>query len=169
MKRSTEHIIEWKSYLSKILVVLLAVIICLVSDKAGAAANTLQDGIQAYNQSNFPKAEYCFKNILRYDPDNFTLRYYLAVTLVKNRKLEEAKYHFKYIISANPDSNIAYWAKVGLNTINRTNENSSASRIPNKIVLSISDNSNAIIADNVTVNNVPAGKFVIDTFRSLAH
>ena len=64
-------------------------------------------------------AENFFRQALVISPTDPNIRYYLAITLVRNRKINEAKYHYKYIIAMNPGTQIANMASIGLSMLDK--------------------------------------------------
>ena len=122
-----------------------------------------QEGVRAYSQKNYALAESLFRQAILTDPNNIKLRYYLAISMVQNKKYEEAKYNYRYILEASPDSEVGYLAGVGLNIIN----GSSASLINrseiHKTEFAYEGEGSAIIVKDVVINGAQRANFIMDT------
>jgi len=109
------------------------------------------------------------------NPSDSYKRYYLAVTLVRNKKISEAKTNYLYIIKNDPNSRAAYLSNIGLRKIDSSytvdrevlrgtlKNNSNVS----KVVLNMQKDSTSILVNNVKINGTNAGSFVLDTGASL--
>ncbi|MFH0702974.1 MAG: retroviral-like aspartic protease family protein [bacterium] len=143
-------------------VFMLVIIIILLSSNI-CFADVFQDGINAYSQKNYTKAEICFKNALSSSPNNVSVRYYLAITLVKNNKLQDAQKEYLYIINAAPNSEAAYRSTQGLSMLTSATYSPSKSSNISKITLDIDANKPALIVKNVVINNQASANFVLDS------
>ena len=114
-----------------------------------AFADSFKSGIDAYNQGNYSIAEKYFRNALTGKPANPNIRYYLAITLVKNKKYNEAREQYSHIVITAPNTEAAYMANQGLAALRRIVDNLS----PIKVVMDITDHDRAIIVENVKITN----------------
>jgi clan AA aspartic protease (TIGR02281 family) len=124
-----------------------------------AFADAFQDGINAYNQQNYNLAEIYFKQALDYNQNNPNIRYYLAITLVKNKKLLEARREYSTIILTAPDTEAAFRASQGLASVNIIIKYLK----PDKVVLDMKDNATSIVIRNVKINNSITANFILDS------
>lgn len=141
---------------NKIKILTILIIIFLLPQTA--YADTFQDGIRAYNQQDYFTAEKCFKRALIYSPDNYFIRYYLAITLVKNNKNEEAKIQYLTIVKTAPNTDAAYKSMQGLNLLANRNQQES-----DRVVLDISNHNTALVVNNVLINNQAQANFILDS------
>lgn len=142
-------------------ILIIFVLIATISSKVCSAAG-LQDGVNAYNQGRYSAAEMNFKNALVYNPGNVNIRYYLAISQVQLGKYSEAKRNYQYIINNAPESNAAYWAKVGLNMINSGGTTATQGGT-SKVTLNIEEHNSVIVVKNVSINNNVNANFILDT------
>ncbi|HBH18769.1 MAG TPA: hypothetical protein DDX14_07525, partial [Cyanobacteria bacterium UBA9579] len=92
-----------KKSLNIILVKFAVISIILLTAMPGYASSTaFQSGIGAYSRHEYIIAEHYFRKALLTDPNNTSIRYYLAITLVKNNKAGEAREEYQAIIDLNP-------------------------------------------------------------------
>ncbi|MCK7467681.1 MAG: hypothetical protein MZU91_05865 [Desulfosudis oleivorans] len=112
-----------------------------------AYASDFGYGIQAYNQNNFFLAEKYFKRGMKLNQINHALRYYLAITLIKNNKFAEAEKESRTIIAKSPDSEAGMKARQGLSyLINDQNADSQ------KVVVDIANHKSSLILKNVILD-----------------
>ncbi|EKE03206.1 MAG: hypothetical protein ACD_20C00234G0028 [uncultured bacterium] len=146
-----------KKSLNIILVKFAVISIILLTAMPGYASSTaFQSGIGAYSRHEYIIAEHYFRKALLTDPNNTSIRYYLAITLVKNNKAGEAREEYQAIIDLNPYSEAAEKARHGLRLIqNKT--------LKKKVVLNINGHNSALIVRNVKINNHAVSSFILDT------
>lgn len=166
----------------KIVKNILIILTLLILNFQTACASSLQDGVTAYNHSNFMKAEQCFKSALTQSPNNSNIRYYLAITQVRIGKYDEARANYQYIINHFPNSNAATYSAAGLDNISglRTAHaihpttkpkatpptTSPKANSPSKVTINVEDHNNCMIVKNVKLNGVHNAGFIVDTGAS---
>lgn len=122
-------------------------------------ANSFKDGIDAYKNNDFVLAERYFMDALRIKPNDFTIRYYLAISLIKNHKFDEAKKQYNFIIKNAPNTEAAEKASQGLIQLKKFYDRPSL----NKTTVSLDSFQTALIVNNIILNNQIKGNFVLDT------
>lgn len=130
--------------------VLISVNICF--------ADSFQTGINAYNQQDYGQAESYFQRAVQSEPNNVTIKYYLAVTLVKNNKFRAAQREYSSIIKIAPDSDEANLARQGLKYISST-----TNKKITKAEINITNRNSSILVPNVRINNRYTTGFILDT------
>lgn len=148
---------------SKILIILIAVFLIFCPQKT--FADSFQNGVSAYQAGNYSYAESYFRSALQQNPSNDVIKYYLAITLVQNRKINEAKSLYKDIISTSSSQNVVSLAQQGLKLLG-DNSSGSYSKVT-KAVLNVSTTGNVIVVNNVNLNDRTKAKFIFDTGASL--
>lgn len=121
-------------------------------------ADVFEDGINAYNQGDFLLAESYFKESVKLNPNDSSMRYYLAITYVKNKKNIDAKREYLAIINNAPDTEAAYKSIQGLELLNK-----SAKMKKSRVELNISSQNSPLIVKNVKVNDKVFANFILDT------
>lgn len=154
--------------------VILSLLILTFSNNSAAKADFYEDGITAYRNANYLKAENYFKEAIKLSPDNAIYRYYLAITLVQQGNIFEAETQYKKVIELAPGTEAAEKATKGLSLIsvakqNLIKENSPTAMAsmlhsqPRKVVIPINKSSNAIIVPGVVINEKLNVNFILDT------
>ncbi|OGH96438.1 MAG: hypothetical protein A2104_06760 [Candidatus Melainabacteria bacterium GWF2_32_7] len=147
-----------KNFLNNIFVKFVISLFFLFQLPGLAYNSAFQAGIDAYNMYNYPLAEQYFRKALMNEPNKSTIRYYLAITLVKNKKVKEAQSEYMAIIDAEPNSEAAYKAVQGLKLIgvpyNKTSK---------RVVLNINDSNSALVVKDVVINSKLGANFILDT------
>lgn len=147
-----------KKLLTIIFIKFAIVSMCMFSILPGYPSNNaFQAGIDAYSRHDYVIAEHYFRKALITDQNNTSIRYYLAITLIKNNKAGEARDHYQAIIDLNPYSEAAEKAKYGLHLINNSKT------LKKKVVLNINGHNTALIVRNVKINNGAVSSFILDT------
>jgi clan AA aspartic protease (TIGR02281 family) len=142
-------------------------LLTLILLSSAAIAGDFENGVQAYQSGNYRYAEYYFKNVLSENPYNDSAKYYLAITLVQNRKTADAKILYKNIIQTSDDPEIINLARSGLKLLGEMPAKTAAT--PSKItkaVININTKGNVIILNNVNINDRARVKFIFDTGAS---
>jgi len=121
-------------------------------------ASTLQDGINAYNYGKYSLAESKFKSILKSEPGNVNVRYYLAISQAQQGKFTEAKSNYQYIMAKSPNSQAAHYARFGLSTLN-----SHIKASLTKVTLDVEEHSSVMVVKNVIINDTVKTNFIVDT------
>jgi len=130
-------------------------------------ADNFQAGVSAYNSKNYAYAETCFKNALKSDPYNDTLKYYYAITLVQNKKIADAKYVYKNIIQTSNNQEVVSLSQKGMQLLGDYSYHSVQNTSPTKVVLAANMSGNIIIINNIKLNDKLNTSFILDTGASL--
>jgi len=132
-----------------------------------AFADNFQSGVSAYNSGNYNDAESLFAKALKADPDNDVIKYYLAISLVRNRKLSQARVFYTDIIETSLDENVINYARQGLSLIesspSKVYKNSGKIK---KTTVNINTVGNIILVDDIYINDSVKVKFIFDTGAS---
>ena len=90
----------------------------LFSQPAFCAGNNYYEmGRQAYTEGDYKLAQRYFWAILNNEPSNLNARYYLAHSLAKQQKYDDAAVEYQRIIQSSPNSTTGKYAKESLNRI----------------------------------------------------
>lgn len=130
----------------------------LSSDRA--VADNFSDGVKAYQSGNYYTAEGCFRRALNAEPYDDAIKYYLAITLVQNKKNNEAKALYKSIITNNSNHDIVSLAQQGLKLLG-----DGTGRVSNvsKAILNVNTAGNLLLINNVNLNDRVKVQFIFDT------
>lgn len=143
---------------------LIYVLLILHSSKV--FADSFQDGVSYYQSGNYVYAESCFKNALNNDLSNDVIKYYLAITLVQNKKFSDAKVLYKNIIQTSTNQNVAALSQTGLKLLGESYSSSLNSLNVSRAVINVNNLGNIIVIDNVNINDAAIVKFIFDTGAS---
>lgn len=127
-------------------------------------ADDFQNGINAYNKGDFTAAERYFRTAAAYNPNNQNINYYLAISLVRNKKYKEAQEIYLTIVSKAPNREAAQRSSQGLDLLYKYYS-------PSKVELDIAGHNSAIIVRQVKVNNAVRTDLILDsgaTFTSIS-
>jgi len=150
--------------MSKIKIILTVFILfLLILLPKTALADSFQDGIKAYEASNYKYAESCFRKAFQSDQNNDIIKYYLAITFVQNKNTANAKLLYKNIIATSSNPEVINLSKKGLALLG--DSASSYSKVT-KAILNVNTMGNVLIIDNVNVNDAAKVKFIFDTGAS---
>lgn len=94
--------------------ILVAIFCVFISTASVFAINRYQEGIKHYKSGNYIGSMEAMKQVVSSDPANLLARYYLAVSYVQLGFKDEAKNEYENIIKLNPNSQVANYAKKGL-------------------------------------------------------
>jgi clan AA aspartic protease (TIGR02281 family) len=148
---------------NKAIIVILCTVLVVLSSQI-AFADSFQDGVKAYNSGNYSYAENCFKNALQADQYNDVIKYYLAITLVRNKKIADAKFLYKNILETSSNQDVINLSRTGLKLLGEKSV-SSNSKVT-KAILNVNTMGNVLIVDNVNLNDAAKVKFIFDTGAS---
>lgn len=150
--------------MSRIKIILFIFILCLlILLPKQAFADSFQDGVKAYGSGNYKYAENCFRSAFQSDPDNDVVKYYFAITLVRNKKNADAKILYRNIIATSSNQDVLNLSKTGLKLLG---ESSGSSSRVTKAILNVNTMGNILIVDNVNLNDKANVKFIFDTGAS---
>lgn len=153
--------------MSKIRIILfIFILFSLIFIPETAFADSFQDGVKAYNSGNYRYAESCFRSAFQADPGNDVIKYYLAITLVQNKKNADAKILYKNIIATSSNQNVVNLSKTGLKLLGVSSSGSSSYSTATKAILNINTMGNILIVSNVNINNSANVNFIFDTGAS---
>jgi len=153
--------------MSKIKLILFIIILFLLMLKPETVfAGSFEDGVKAYNSGNYQYAENCFRNAFQSNQENDFIKYYFAITLVRNNKNNDAKILYKNIIETSSNSEVINLSKTGLKLLGATVNSSGTSPRVTKAILNVNTMGNIIILNNVNINDTAKVKFIFDTGAS---
>ena len=138
------------------LVCAFAFLLCSVE----AFADSFDDGIAAYKASNYTFAETCFRKALKAQPNDDMIKYYLAISLVQNKKNNEAKGLYRDIIASSQSDHLVNYAKQGLSMLK--GEGRGAYGV-SKAILNVNTSGSLLLVNNVNVNDRAKVQFIFDT------
>lgn len=108
-----EHNKVKKTFL-KTLIILTVFCITTVSGLSQEYTPSFQAAVSEYRDGNYQKAFNILEKILQIEPDNYYARYYLAISLVKLKKIDEAKKYYMDIITNADDPTVVEYSRNGL-------------------------------------------------------
>lgn len=146
----------------KIKLIIFSLIFSLIFNSVSCAEN-IQEGLNYYNSGNFSRAEKTFRNLLYRNPNDYTAKYMLAVTLVNLQNYNEAKQLYKNVINNSNNQKLASLSRTGLKNLGENVSANYNEKSLTKAVLSVSNSGSGIIVNNVTLNNDVKTKFIFDT------
>ncbi len=149
----------------KIKILLLSLIFSLLITYP-SLADTFENGVNAYNSRNYKTAEKLFRRSINQNTNKDVAKYYLAITLVKTNKYDEAKYLYKSIISTSSNRELVSLSIKGLNLLGEkySNSYSSLTSAPvTKAILNVNTFGSVLIIDNVILNNQEKVSYIFDT------
>ncbi|OGI00142.1 MAG: hypothetical protein A2104_00635 [Candidatus Melainabacteria bacterium GWF2_32_7] len=150
--------------MSKIKLILsLFILYLLILLPKTAFAESFQDGVKAYNSGNYQYAENCFRTAFQSDKNNDFIKYYLAITLVQNKKIADAKILYKNLIETSSNQEVINLSKKGLKLLA---ESSGSSSKVTKAILNVNTMGNVLIINNVNINDTAKTSFIFDTGAS---
>ncbi len=154
---------------AKFLYLFLSIIVAFQFNNK-AFCNVFQKGIESYRNDNYKQAENYLRQAMKEDFNDPSIRYYLAMTLVKNKKYKEAKYHYKAILRKSSDPKLLKMADIGLSLIDKTHKkgeyNRSNSYNVSHVELPMSNDHNIIVRDLV-INGIKVKPlYILDTGAS---
>ena len=145
---------------------ILFILCLLVLLPETAFAGSFQNGVDAYGSGNYKYAESCFRSAFQAEPDNDVIKYYLAITLVRNKKNEDAKILYKNIIATSSNQDVLNLSKTGLKLLGDSSGSSSSNSRVTKAILNVNTMGNILLVDNVNLNDKAKVKFIFDTGAS---
>lgn len=139
-------------------ILILCVFIFLLSSEK-VFAGSFEDGVNAYQTGNYYYAENYFKKALREEPNDEIIKYYLAISLARNKKNNEAKVLYREIVAGSSDQQVVNLAREGLNLLGEKTSYSGVSRA----VLNVNASGGLLLINNVNINNKVKVQFIFDT------
>lgn len=111
----------------------------------------LKAGISEYRAGNYDKAVNIMEKISQADPQNYRARYYLAIALVRLKRIKEAKNHYIDIITYADEPELVDFSLKGLKLLDpKTFEKVNKSR--NNIVNTVQQRNTTVIDTTVPQN-----------------
>jgi len=129
-------------------------------------AGSFEDGVNAYNSGNYQYAENCLRKAFQANPNNDVIKYYFAITLVRNNKNSDAKILYKNIIETSSNHEVIKLSRTGLKLLGETAGSPGTSPKITKAILNVNTMGNVIIINNVNINDSAKAKFIFDTGAS---
>ena len=151
--------------MSKIIISIFILCLLILSPKP-AFADSFQDGVKAYSSGNYKYAESCFRNAFQVSPNNDVIKYYLAITLVQNKKNADAKILYRNIIATSSNQDVLRLSQTGLKLLGESSGSSNSYSKVTKVILNVNTMGNVIILNNVNLNDSAKVKFIFDTGAS---
>ena len=102
--------------MKKIFIYIL-LILCFIAQPSFCATDYYELGREAYAEGNYKLAQRCFWAVLNNDASNINARYYMAHTLVKQKKYDDASVEYRRIMQSAPYSQTAALAQESLKII----------------------------------------------------
>lgn len=145
------------------IIIFIYILFLLILTPETAFADNFQDGVKAYNSGNYKEAEGYLLKAFKSNQNNDVIKYYLAITFVRTKKIAEAKILYKNIIETSSNQETINLSKKGLTLIG---DSSSSNSKVTKAILNVNTMGNVIIVDNVNINDAAKVKFIFDTGAS---
>ncbi len=126
-------------------------------------AQDLGEGLGYYNSGNYKKAEVFFRKLLNNEPNNYSVKYMLAASLVNRKKYDEAKHLYKSVIANSDSRRLVSLSRTGLRNLG---DYSDYTYNVTRAVININTAGSVMIINNVTLNDTLNANFVLDTGAS---
>ena len=147
---------------SRIIILNIILFLFLSLFSSVSFAKNLKQGLNFYNTGNYEKAEKIFKQIILNEPNNYTAKYMLAITLVNRKEYNKAKQLYKNIIINSNNKKLISLSHSGLGNLGVMFQ-SPGQRNIRKAVLNVNTAGSIMIVNNVTLNNSIKTNFIFDT------
>ncbi|HSA05636.1 MAG TPA: aspartyl protease family protein [Candidatus Gastranaerophilales bacterium] len=145
----------------KILISTLTFVTLLLFNSA-VNADDLQQGLAYYKAGEYKEAQLVFKKIVLNEPDNYSARYMLAVSLVQNQKYDEAKEFYRSVISNSTNQHLVTLSETGLQNLGESPDYYIDKNVT-KAVINVNTAGTVMVIEDVTLNDKLNTKFVFDT------
>ena len=103
--------------MKKIIYFLMFMLLFLSQPVLSADNNYYEQGRKAYAEGDYKLAQRYFWAVINNSPENLNARYYLAHSLAKQQKYDDAAVEYQRIIQTSPNSTTGKYAKESLNRI----------------------------------------------------
>ncbi|MGD9581891.1 MAG: tol-pal system YbgF family protein, partial [Vampirovibrionia bacterium] len=100
-----------------IITIFLISMIAGITKYTYAQGTSFEDGKKAFNSQKYYQAIEIFSNLLKNNPKNKTMRYYLAQAYYKSKDYNKASNEFKLVYQLAPESLEGKYSKVALDQI----------------------------------------------------
>lgn len=120
------------------------------TDSTNVSPSFLQ-GVAEYRQGNYNKAVNIMDKLVQISPDDYRARYYMAISLVKLKKVDEAKEQYMKIISSAQDKSLVEYSKEGLKLLD-----------PKSYKKIKKDNFSIVESNDVKQDNNTASSYVVE-------
>ncbi|NLF84267.1 MAG: TIGR02281 family clan AA aspartic protease [Candidatus Gastranaerophilales bacterium] len=147
----------------RLIISLFLVLLLFASSKA--SADNIRTGLGYYKLGEYSKAEATFRNLLQKEPHNNQAKYMLAISLVQQKKFNEAKQYYKDIIVSSNNESLVSLSQKGLSNLGENSALSGNSNV-NRAVINVNTAGSVMVVNNVTLNNKLKTSFILDTGAS---
>ncbi len=106
-----------KRALIQILLVIVTTFIIAPSSEGQHLSDSFKAGVMEYRTGHYQKSATIMDKLIQIEPDNYYARYYLAISLVKLNRINEARKHYNIILSEAREDKILQYARNGLKLI----------------------------------------------------
>ena len=149
-------------YKSRIIILNIILFLFLSLFSSVSFAKNLKQGLNFYNTGNYEKAEKIFKQIILNEPNNYTAKYMLAITLVNRKEYNKAKQLYKNIIINSNNKKLISLSHSGLENLGVMFQFPGKRNI-RKAVLNVNTAGSIMIVNDVILNNSIKTNFIFDT------
>lgn len=149
--------------IKKSIISLFLVLVLFAGSKANA--DNIRTGLGYYKLGEYSKAEAIFRTLLQREPTNDQAKYMLAISLVQQKKFNEAKQYYKEIIVTSNNESLVSLSQKGLSNLGENSALSGNSNV-NRAVINVNTAGSVMIVDNVTLNDKLKTSFILDTGAS---
>ena len=145
--------------MSKKPVIILAFILLMLFSSISYARD-LREGLDYYNSGNYEKAVTFFRKFLYDEPNNYSAKYMLAISLVNRQKYDKAKQLYRSIIANSANQRLVSLSRAGLRNLG---DYSNYTYNVTRAVINVNTAGSIMIVNDVTLNDTLNVNFVLDT------